>query len=146
MYAGGDKAKNVYIVAAGEYVGDIERLGRTIKEGSRYHMYFLPYIQYHKQIIVGYMTHVIKGLNQLSTEDGISIIVSLPTLVTGVPGPDYHQIQKLNFVDYVQSYNMKGKTNTNVPRRVGPVALYRSGSARGGWYFMSLLGRGLYRY
>ena len=41
-------------------VGDIERLGRTVNEGTRYHVHLLPYIRYPKQLVVGYVAHVIK--------------------------------------------------------------------------------------
>ena len=50
----------------------------------------------------------------------------------GVPGPDYHQLKKLNFRDYVHAYDLKGETNINMPRSVGAISLYLSRNTQGG--------------
>ena len=70
--------------------------------------------------------------------DGISKELSPDTMITGRPAPNYKEINKLNFGDYAQVYNVKGITNTNKSSTVGAIALYPSGNAQWGWIFMSL--------
>ena len=43
---------NMNIVAAGEHVGYIERLGRILKEGTRGHVNRLPYKRYPKIMVI----------------------------------------------------------------------------------------------
>jgi len=69
----------------------------------------------------------------------LSTIVSQTTLITGIPGPDYHQVKTLNFGDYVQAYDGRVATNTNRSRRLSAIALHPSGNTHEGWRFMSLL-------
>ena len=90
-------------------------------------------------MLVGYITHVIKGSNEIHAEDGLSTKVSPTMLITRVPGPDYHQVKKLNFGDYVQMYDVKDKTSTNAPRNVGAIILYSYRNAQRGLSFISLL-------
>ena len=47
-------------------------------------------------------------------------------------------ITKLNFGDYVYTYNARKITNTNKSRALGSIASFPSGNEVGGWYFMSL--------
>ena len=135
------------IVAAGEHVVNIERSNRTIKERTRCHVHRLPYIRYPKEMVIGCVIHIVKCLNQLPADDGISEDQSPATLVTGAPSPDYKEITKLNFGDYVLAHTTIQKTNDNSPRSVESVALYPSGNAQGSWIFMSLLtGKRIHRY
>ena len=135
------------IVAAGEHVGDIERSGRTIKECTRCHVHRNPYERYPRVMVKGCVIKSIKDLNQLPPLDGISKELSPDTLITGRPPPNFNEVNKLNFGDYVQAYKVKGATNTNKSRTVGAIALYPSGNAQGGWVFMSLAtGRELHCY
>ena len=89
-------------------------------------------------MVKGCVVKSIKDLNQLPPLDGISKELSPDTMVTGRPAPNYREVNKLNFGDYAQAYNVKGVTNTNKGRTVGAIALYPSGNAQGGWIFMSL--------
>jgi len=137
---------NMSILVAGEHTGDVERSERTVKEGTRCHVHQLHYTRYPQKIVVGCVTHIIKGSNQLPSEYGLSTKIRPATLITGVSGPNYHQIKKLDFGDYVHTYNVKGRKNTNTTKSVGAIALYSSGNDQGSWYFMSLLtGNRIYR-
>ena len=129
---------NLNMVAVGEHVGDIERSGRTIKECTRCHVHRNPYERYTRLMVTGCVVKSVKDLNQLPAMDGISKEVSPDTLIVGRPAPNFDEITKLNFGDYVQAYKLKGKINTNKARTVGVIALYPSGNDQGGWYFMSL--------
>jgi len=129
------------VVVVGEHVGDIEISDRTINEGTRDHVHRLPYKQDSKIIVIGCVTQVIKGLNQLPSENGVPMTDSPKTLITGlsVPDyhqlitglsvPDYHQVKKLNFGYYVQAYDGRRATNPNRSRSVCSIALHPSGIA-----------------
>ena len=88
-------------VAAGEHVGDVERSGRTVKEGTRYHIHRNPYERYPKVMVTGCVIKTNKDLNQLPPDDGISKDLSPDTMVTGRPAPNFNEVSKLNFGDYV---------------------------------------------
>ena len=126
------------MVAAEEHVGDVERSIRIVKEGTCCHVHRLPYERYTKLMVMGCVTKSIKGSNQLPSTNGLSKEISPSTMITGKLGPDYNQICKLNFGDYVQAYRRNGATNTNNARSVGAIALFPSGNDQNGWYFMSL--------
>lgn len=128
------------IVAADEHVGDIEHSIRMVKEGARCHVQLLPYKRCPKQMVIACVIYVIKCLNEVPDDNGISDSISPGTLISGVPGQSYKEIMKINFGDYVQVYNIQGgQTSGNEPRTIGAIALYPSENAQGGWYFMSLL-------
>ena len=42
------RPENLNIVAAEDHVGNIERSGRTIKEGTQWNVHRLPYVNYSK--------------------------------------------------------------------------------------------------
>ena len=68
------------------------------------------------------------------------------SLVTGAKCPDYNELVKLHFGDYVQVHQEKRITNNTEPRSVGAIALYPSGNAQQTWHFMSLhTGKRLHR-
>ena len=90
--------------------------------------------------------HTLISINQLPSNNGLSNTLSPSTLITGEPTPDFNNIIKLNFGDYVLTPPGKTK-NDQSPRRIGAIALYPSKNASGGWYFMSLVtGQILHRY
>ena len=97
-------------------------------------------------MIVGCMMYVLKCINNLPAENGLSKEISPTTLVTGDPPPSFDELCKLKFGDYVQT--ALGRTRNNqTARTIGAVALYPSGNTSGGWYFMSLLtGQVVHRY
>ena len=119
-------------VEAEEHVGDVERSIRTVKEGTRCDIQRLPYNHYPRAMVRGCVTKRIRDLNQLPSTYGISTYLSPTTLHTGKPSPDFPQVTKLNFGDYVQAYNASKITNTPKSRAVGSVALYPSGNEAGG--------------
>ena len=100
------------VVAAEEHVGDVERSIRTVKEGTRCDIQRLPYTHYPRAMVRGCVTKRIKDLNQLPSTYGISTDLSPTTLLTGKPSPDFLQVTKLNFGDYVHAYNASKITNT----------------------------------
>ena len=126
------------MVAAGEHVGDIERSGRTFKECTRCHVHINPYKRYTKLMVTECVFKRIKDLNQIPAFDGISDDINPDTMITGRSAPNFNEITKLNFGDYVQVYRIKGVTNTNKARSVGAISLYQSGNEQGGWICMSL--------
>ena len=95
---------------------------------------------------MGCVNYNIKRLNNLPADDGISDTLSLNTLVMGAQNPDYNELVKLQFGDYVQVHQERQITNSNKPRSIGAIALYPSGNAQYTWYFMSLnTGKRLHR-
>jgi len=124
-------------VAAEEHVGVIERAIRTNKDDTRCHIHRLPYTHYPIAMVEGAQRHSIHRRNNLPSINGVSKELSPETLNTGLPPPDYNEIIKLNFGDYVQTY--EGETsNTGKARNIGAIALFFSPSGHGSWYFMSL--------
>ena len=87
---------------------------------------------------MGCVTKSIKDLKYLPSTNGLSNEIIPSTMITGKPGPDYNQICKLNFGDYVQAYRRNGATNTNKAMSVGAIALFPSGNDQNWLYFMSL--------
>jgi len=133
-------------VASEEHVGDIEKSVRTIKDGTRIHINRLPFHKYPRAMVAGAAMHALISINQVPSPNGLSDTLSPSTLITGEPTPDYHNIIRLNFGDYVLTAPGKTK-NDQSPRRIGAIALYPSKNASGGWYFMSLTtGQILHRY
>jgi len=84
---------NMNIVAAGEHVTDIARSSRNLREGPWGHVHRLSYKRYPAIIVIVCVTQVIKRLNQSPSENGLSTTISRPTLITGIPGPDYQQVK-----------------------------------------------------
>ena len=73
--------------------------------------------------------------------------MSPSSMVLGTCKPDYEEIKKLNFGDYVQANQPLNITNDNKARTVGAIALHPSGNLQGSWYFLSLAsGERLHRY
>jgi len=125
-------------VAAEEHVGIIERAIRTNKDDTRCHIHRLPHTHYPKAMVEGSQRHSIHRRNNLPAKNGVSQVLSPETLISGMPAPDYNEIVKLNFGDYVQTY--EGDMNSsNKSRYIRAIALYPSPSGHGSWYFMSLL-------
>ncbi len=88
-----------------------------------------------------------KYLNIFPGKNGLSEYMSPATLILGESCPDYNLITKLKFGDYVQVHSGTDITNTMEARTVGAIALFPSGNAQRGWYFMSLsTGRKLHKY
>ena len=113
------------MVATGEHVGDIERSGRTVKECTICHVHRNLYERYTKLMVTGCVVKAINHLNQIPALDGISDDISPDTMITGRSVPNFNEITKLNFGDYVQVYRIKGVTNTNKARCVGAIAIYQ---------------------
>ena len=120
------------MVAVGEHAGDIERSGRTVKECTRCHVHRNPYERYTMLMVTGCVVKAIKDLNQRPDLDGISDAISPDTMITGRSIPNFNEITKLKFGNYVQVYRIKGATNTNKARCVGVIALYQLGNEQGG--------------
>ena len=87
-----------------------------------------PYERYPKIMVTGCVVESIKDLIQLPPDDGIYKNLSPDAMVTGRPAPNYKEVRKLNFGDYIQVYKVKGKTNTPMSRTVCAIALYPSGN------------------
>ena len=120
------------------HVGEVERSIRTIKERVRCTTHDLPFKIYPRILVTGCVNYNLKRLNNLPADDGISSTMSPNTLVTGAQCPNYDELVKLHFGDYVQVHQEKRVTNNNKPRSVGAIALYPLGGAQHTWHFMSL--------
>ena len=121
----------VNLVGAGEHVGNIERSGRTIQERTRCHVHRLPYKRYPNEMTCGCVVKSVKDINFEIPRDGLSKDLPPTTLIKGSPLPSYHDIQRLNFGDYVQVHTHKDRSNDNDPRTTGAIALYPSGNGQG---------------
>lgn len=119
------------VVAAEEHVGDIERENMTLKEGTRSQVNSLPYTHYPRAMVAGCAVYVNQLLNMIPSNSGISDIHSPSTLVTDEPAPDYHEVTKLRFGDYVHTTHGQTK-NDNTSRTTGAIALYPSKNMTGG--------------
>jgi len=126
------------IVAEEEHVDSIERAIRTNKGDTRAHIHRLPYTHYPISMAERAQKHSVIRRNNLPALNGASPDISPEKLITGLPPPDYKEVIKLNFGDYVQTYEGVTKT-TNKSRYIGAIALYPSSNCTGSWYFMSLL-------
>ena len=90
-------------MAVGEHVGGIERSGRTVKECTRCHVHRNLYERYPRIMVTGCVVKSVKDLNQLPPNDGISQDISPDTIIIGRPAPNFKEVNKLNFGDYVQA-------------------------------------------
>ena len=70
---------NLNIIAINEHVGVIERVNRTLKEGTRTLIDDLPYSHYPKSMIVGCVAYTRKMLNKLPRENGLSDTLAKPS-------------------------------------------------------------------
>ena len=77
------------IVAADEHVGEVERSIRTIKDGTRYHVYRFSYKKYPRQMVNGCVEMVLKCLNQLPNKNSVRTNISPSSIVLGTCKPDY---------------------------------------------------------
>ena len=135
------------IVVAGEYIGDIKRSNRSLKEGTRCEIHNYPYQWYPREIVKGCVTKVTKDNNDLPLNDGLSGIYGPGTLVKGTPIPDYNCLKTLSFGNYVQAKQPVNPTNSSEARTIGAIVPYPSGNAQGSWYFMSIAtGERIHRY
>ena len=83
-------------------------------------------------MVGGCVKRYIIDLNMIPAIDGLSENISPATMITGRACPEYSELCKLNFGDYVHAYQRRGKTHTNRARCVGAIALYPSGIEQGG--------------
>ena len=90
------------IAGTGMHVGEVERSIRTIKERVRCTTHDLPFKIYPRVLVTGCVNYNLKRLNNLPADDGISSTMSPNTLVTSAQCPDYNELVKLHFGDYVQ--------------------------------------------
>jgi len=103
-------------VAAEEYVGIIEHTIRTNKDDTRCRIHCLPYTHYPIVIVEGAQMHSIYRRNNLPAMNIVSKELSPETLITGLPPPDYKELIKLNFGDYVKAY--EGETSNTGKSRI----------------------------
>ena len=123
--------------AADDHVGPIERSIRTVKETMRGTTGGLPFKRFTRIMTVELVSHCVRCLNQMPSEDGISEYMSPLTMVTGDGPVDYNNI-KLEFGTYCQVFEDRTITNTPAARSTGAIALTISPSPSGFYRFMSL--------
>ena len=126
----------LHVAPPNDHVPEIERSIRTVKERVRCFLHDLPYRVYPKIMVEGCVCNVMKQLNALPADNGISKEMSPATLVTGAAAPEYKNITRMTYGTYAQVFTQSN--NSTSARKVGGIALYRDGGPQGGWYFMSL--------
>ena len=99
-------------------MGDVERSIRYLKDGSRTQIHSLPFTHHPKVMVIGCMMYVLKSINQLPADNGLSPDISPNTLVMGDPPPSYRDVCKLRFGDFVHTA-YGATTNDNTVRRLG---------------------------
>ena len=66
---------------------------------------------YTKLMIAGMILHVVKSLNNLPSESGLTGRVSPAMLISVCSPVSYDTVMKLNYGDYVQAHECKQITN-----------------------------------
>ena len=69
-------------------------------------------------------------MDQLPPDNGISKDLGPNIMITSRPAPNYKEMSKLIFDNYVQAYKVKRKPNTLKSRTVGALALCPSGNEK----------------
>ena len=118
------------VVATEEHVGDVERSIRTSKQDARSLIHGLPFSSCPREIIIGADVSALQKRNSLSNHRGISPTSAQAALTQVNPPPDYHLVSKLDFDDYVHTY--EGTSNTMEPHTQPATTLYLSGNLIGG--------------
>ena len=80
------------------------------------------------------MEKEVRDLNQLPSKDGLAEIMSLLTMMTGKPFPDYN-----NLSVYVYVFEDNNLSNTNKSRTTFAIALNQTGNIQERYNFMSLV-------
>lgn len=89
-------------------------------------------------MVAGLTVFATQSINALPSDSGVFTTLSPHTLITGRPNPDYDEILKLNFGDYVHT-SMGPTHNDQTGRTCGAKALYPSRNTSKGWWFMSIV-------
>ncbi len=92
----------------------------------------------YRQLVAGCIPTVIKTLNNTPKIGSLLEILSLFTLFTGMPPPDFNTITKLFFGDYVEVSKPSRITNLSQQSTVGVLAVHPSRNAQGTWFFWLL--------
>ena len=129
---------NMNITDADDHVPEIERSIRTIKERVRSTIHGLPFKRLPRVLVRGLCEFAVTSLNQIPSENGVSTDMSPASIVTGKPPIDFNKL-KLEFGTYAQVFEDNNPTNSTNRRTTGAIAMNPSGSAEGGYFFLSLL-------
>jgi len=121
-----------------DHIGEVERSVPTMKEHTRATIHGLPFKRLPKLMVWEIIFNSAKALNQFPAQNGISDTLSLLTILTGHPNPDYNDL-KLKSGSYVQVLEDNNPTNTTASRNTGVIVLNPTGNARGDYFFMSLM-------
>ena len=133
------------IASKGEHVLEIERSIQTVKGDIRTALHALPFKKYPPNLIKEMVENQIAMRNKFPGNNGISEDMGPFSILTGHPQPSYSDF-KLEFGQYVQTYDHPDKTNDMRARTTPAIALRSSGSGNG-WYFKSLeTGKRILRY
>jgi hypothetical protein len=119
-----------------EYVGDVERFIRTLKECMHAIYNTLPFTNMPPRLVIEMAKHAVYWwLNTFPHPDGVSDTLSPQTIVTGQT-VDYNRHCKYEFGQYIQSHEQHN--NSMAPRTIGALAMRPMGNAQGNYYFFSL--------
>jgi hypothetical protein len=123
------------VTAKNEHVGDIERMGRTLKERVRCHWNILPY-KMDKEMIVHCVCFCVSAINMFPKDNSIGHKAPRE-LFLGCKS-NCKTDARLAFGEYVQVDEDDMKTNGMESRTSGAISLGPNGNMQGGYNFLSL--------
>ena len=123
--------------SASEYVPEIERQQRVIKERARACRHSLPFKMIPKIMITEMIYNCVLWISAFLPEGGVPDTISPRTLLTGLKF-DYNCHCKLALGAYAQVYEENLSTNSQQSRTLGAICLGPSGNLQGGYKFMNL--------
>jgi hypothetical protein len=133
--AGNGRRVTLNTTSYDEYVGDIERYIRTIKERVRSVFNSLPFKQIPARMIIELAKSAVFGRNTFPAKNGVFVELISRAIVTGST-IDFHRHCQYEFGEYVQTH--EAHDNSMGSQTVGAIALRPTGNAQGGYYFFSL--------
>jgi hypothetical protein len=117
------------VANADDHVAEVEQSIRTISERTRCLVQGLPYKWIPKVMIRATIENANKVMNQFPAQNGMSDTLSLLTIMTGKPTPDYNDL-KIKFGSYAQVFEENTPTNTPITRTTGAIALTPTGNVQ----------------
>jgi len=98
-----------------DHVPEVEHSIHTVKERIRAITHGLPFRRLPRILVTGITEHAVKVLNQFPAKNGASDTMSLLTIMTGLPCPDYNKLA-VEVGTYCQVFEDNDPTNTQKAR------------------------------
>ena len=119
-----------------EYVPEIERHHRVIKERAHACPHTLPFEVLTRLLLVEMVNNCVLWLNMFPAK-GVITNASPRNLMTGIK-LDYNKHFRLQFGSYVQVHDEPSLTNSSNTRTIGAITLGPTGNLQGGYKFLNL--------